>query len=155
VTLTAESKLDKLESLSLEIDVPPSFVQQLEFLTGNNDLSSQIDTFNNEVKSEGKAVGSVKFKVAIKDPIQLLSSYGSVAQSVLEISKSSTIQDFTGDLYETVGNILSAIRQTQSSISTEVVAEATQAVYINAEAGIKVKGKLGLKDMTTITKVLY
>ncbi|MDG3495004.1 MULTISPECIES: DUF4114 domain-containing protein [Pseudanabaena] len=149
LVFTSESSLDKLESIELEFETSPFAANLLATKLGINDMENKIKIFNDEVKSEGKAVSNVKFTVKIKDPMKALSAYGSLAEDVIALCQSK------GNAIETVNSLLHAIYQTNQSISYEIKAEARQALYVNAEASIKVGGKIGFKDTSIQEELLY
>ena len=157
LSFIAESSLGKLEKISIELEVPPIFADRLNFLIGGTPLHDKIKDFNSEVKEEGKAVGNVKFIIDINDPVSLLDSYSSVLMNnVLKLSQSKNESEFRGDLYETIGGVITAIKQTTNqSVEVKVNAEATQVVYLNAEAKIKIGGKIGLSNTFFRDKALY
>jgi len=149
LVFTSESSLNKLESLELEIETTPYAAGLLANKLGINGIENKIDAFNAAVKSEGKAVSNVKFQIQLTDPMKVLSSYSSLAEKIIELSQSK------GNVNETINSLLQAVYQTNQAISYKVEAEATQSLYINAEAGIQVEGKIGLKDTSAQEKVLY
>ncbi|MEH2197427.1 hypothetical protein [Nostoc sp.] len=151
LVFTAESSLNKLESVELEFETTPFAANLLANQLGISDIDKNINAFNNDVKSSGKAVSNVKFEVKISDPMKVLSTYGSVVNKIIELSQ-STIQE---NINATVNSLLQAIYQSNQSIEYKVTAEATQALYINAEAGIHLGGKIGLKDTSSEEKLLY
>jgi len=149
LVFTAESSSNKLENLELEVETAPLAASFLANKLGISDINNKIDDFNAEVKSAGKAVSNIKFRIQLTDPMKVLSSYGSLTEKIIELSQSR------GDVNETINSLLQAVYQTNHAISYKVEAEATQSLYINAEAGIHLGGKIGLKDTSAQERVLY
>ena len=151
LAIKTEYKFTQVESIDIEIDTIPWAASSLASRFGIDGFSQKVDSFNQEVKSSGKAVSNIKFKLSVKEPMKLLNSYASLLEDVLSLSQPSAT-----NINSKINALLQALYQTNRAVNLTIQADASQSIYINAGATIKkVGGIVGVKNTSTQEKLLY